>query len=178
MEPAEWEIKTGSLGREKRERRRRLLLSSSHMWTLSSELQFLISSARLIAASDTGIDHFLNCALGGTPPPPRLWMALASPFHPSPFICWCWLYVQRRQLSKIHLFNNLSSRRGGKGYASMLGWVAEMSNISSHREPLTKKNGPCVWYLHPAQSMRLDCGYSSGKAWIKQPGCNGSHGRL
>ena len=30
-EPPEWEIKTGSLGREKRERRRRPLLSSSRM---------------------------------------------------------------------------------------------------------------------------------------------------
>lgn len=94
----EWEIKTGSLGREKRERRRRPL-SSSHMWTLPTELQFLISSACLITASDRGIDHFLNCALGGTPHP-CLWIALALLFHPSPFICWCWRYMQRRRLSK------------------------------------------------------------------------------
>lgn len=140
------------------------------MWTLSSELQVLISSACLIAASDTGIDHSLNCVLGGISPSP--WTALQSPFHPSPFICWRWHYMQRRPLSKIHLFNHLSSRRRAKGCTSVLGWVAEMPNISQHRQPLTKKNrlafGTYIWPSH----WGWTADYSGGKAWLKQPSCH------
>lgn len=103
------------------------------MWTLSSELRFLISSACLITAFDSCINLSFKCA--GRHLPPLLWWPPPLPFLPSPFVCGCWHYMQRRLLSEIHLLNNLSSRRGGKGCTSMLGWVTE-------KNPM-----PDVWHL-------------------------------
>lgn len=55
---------------------------------------------------------------------------------------------------------------------SMLAWVAEekpcwMSNFCYYRSFLTKKNGPCIWSLHPAQALMLDCRLQCWKGMVK-----------
>lgn len=82
--------------------------------------------------------------------PPSSPMALPLPFLPSPFICGCWHYMQRRLLSKIHLLNNLSSRRGGKGCTPMLGWVAEKNPVPDvwHRLLPRRDFDKEKWALH------------------------------
>lgn len=162
-------LKQGLWGEE---RRREEPGSSYLLATVNSVIRasVSISSARLIAAFDKCIDHPLNCALGGIPTSPRTALPLLS--LPPSFSCWCWRYTQRRLLSKIHLFNNLFSRRGWKvGHicACVGCWRKTVLDVELllSQEPLIKKNGPCIWPLHPAQALMPDCRLQHWKGLVK-----------
>lgn len=167
-------LKQGLWGEKRGRGKTRLLLSSCHMWTLSLELPFLISSVCLITAFDTCIDHFLNCAHRGIFLPLSGQLSLCLSFPPPLFVDTDVACREGCFQKYIFLITCLLGERG----TSMLGWVAKknpalLSNISSyHGERLTKKNGPCVWCWSPAQSLILDCRFQRWKALLRQPSCN------
>lgn len=107
--------------------------------------------------------------------PPSPWTVFPLPFLPSPLICWCWCCMQKRLLSKIHLFNNLSSRRGGKGCTSMLGWVAEKKTPKTHAGCWTSPITGSLWqrkmglafgtYIWPKHWCWI-ADYNGGNAWF------------
>lgn len=118
-----------------------------------------ISSACLIAAFDTCIDHSLNRALGGISTSP--WTALPSPSLPSPLLVDVDVTCRDDCLKKYVFLITCPPGEEEQGahlcLCVLLGkTVLDVEPLLS-QEPLTKKNRPCIWYLRTAQALMLDC---------------------
>lgn len=156
----EWEIKALSLGRGERKRRSRLPLSSFHMWTLSPVPQPLISSVCLIAAADTCIDPFLTASRADCPPSAGCSHHCPLCYPPLRLLTFVDVPGRGGCFQKMHLFNNLSSRRGACIYA----WVGLkekaplwMYSIFSITESHWQRKMSFVLSSHPGWLLMLGC---------------------